>query len=117
MPGNIAGLIKNIELNEVEGKIIPFCAPLSNEFEVGNFIFTLQSMETGGKWAKLKIKEDAYMKPIDPVVTLTSPGYSLDDLVDMLGLLIPDHIKIDGDGVEPNNSDYAGAMKTYQIQK
>ena len=110
MPGNIAGLIKNIELNEVEGKIIPFCAPLSNESKLETLYLPLQSMETGGNGAQLKIKEDAYMKPIDPVVTLTSPGYSLDDLVEMLGLPIPDHIKMDVDGVE--EFVVAGAMKT-----
>ena len=69
----------------------------------------LQATETGGNGAQIKLTTDGYLRPIEPVLTLTSPGYALDDLVEVLGLPVPDHIKMDVDGVE--ELVIAGAMK------
>lgn len=110
MATNIAGLVKNIQLNGLGEQIIPFCAPLMDKSGFANLYVPLQATETGGNGAQIKLKEDAYLRPIDPVVTVTSPGYALDDLVQVLGLPVPTHIKMDVDGVE--EFVIAGAMKT-----
>jgi FkbM family methyltransferase len=91
-------LCRNIYLNGAADAIIPFQVALSDETSVTGFHY--QNLLSGGALHALKTPVDQYGKRFQPVFTLASLGYRLDEFVRQFALPVPNHLKIDVDGTE-----------------
>jgi FkbM family methyltransferase len=93
--GNVALLGANIVLNEVVDAITPLPVALSDR--TGMSVFALRSLQPGSARHTLGDEPSDEGPPVyrQPVMI-----YRLDDLVEHLGLPLPNHIKLDVDGGE-----------------
>jgi FkbM family methyltransferase len=91
-------LCRNVYLNEVQESIVPLQVALSDK--TGLTPFHYQNLETGGALHALGDPVDQKGELFNPVFTLDTPSFRLDDLVDLWKLPMPNHIKIDVDGLE-----------------
>jgi FkbM family methyltransferase len=89
---NVGALTTNVALNRADEQITVLPVALSDTTSLG--VFHLRDLQAGGaRHALGHGMEDATVK--QAVMT-----YRLDDLVEQLGLPLPDHIKLDVDGGE-----------------
>jgi FkbM family methyltransferase len=95
---NFSALVQNIITNGFGNIIIPINCAVADETTIG--IFNYRKLMTGSA-------ESVFGRPIDvkgsvfkPIATLRQPAFSLDDLVQILKLPFPTHIKVDVDGIE-----------------
>jgi FkbM family methyltransferase len=91
-------LCKNINLNNASSAISPLQIALSDTTSLLNFHY--QNLETGGALHALGDPLDHKGEPFDPVFSLPTLSYSLDDFVLKFDLPKPNHIKMDVDGLE-----------------
>lgn len=91
---NVAALGHNIVLNDVAGDVTPLPIALSNTNGLGTF--NLRRLEPGSAKHMLEAESpDGPTLYAQPVIT-----YRLDDLIRLLNLPLPHHIKLDVDGSE-----------------
>jgi FkbM family methyltransferase len=93
-------LCKNIKLNGASQCISPFQVALSDETSLIDLHY--QNLETGGALHALGNPIDTKGERFDPVFSLPTLSYRLDDFVAQFGLPKPNHIKMDVDGLEFN---------------
>ncbi|MGD8813633.1 MAG: FkbM family methyltransferase [Anaerolineales bacterium] len=91
-------LCKNIQLNDAEKVIFPLQLALSDQTTMTTFHY--QNLLTGGALHALGDPVDQHGDQFQPVFSLPTLSYRLDDLVPQFGLPAPNHIKIDVDGTE-----------------
>lgn len=94
---NFMQLNRNVSLNGLETCVFPVCAALSSEIGISWLNYsTLEygsSMHALGKAVKLRDQE------FEPVLRQPVASFSIDETVNFLGA-VPNHIKIDVDGIE-----------------
>lgn len=95
---NYALLNKNIILNNLSGRVIAYCCALSDEKRFSNLY--LSTFMPGGSCHTFGEEIDFNLKPQHAAFTQGSFSISLDELVATNVLPIPNHIKIDVDGLE-----------------
>lgn len=91
-------LCKNIYLNGAGERITPFPVALSNQNSVTPFHY--RDLIPGGALHALGIPVDQVGQPFQPIFTLPTLSYRLNDFVRWFGLPMPNHIKLDVDGTE-----------------
>lgn len=91
-------LCRNIYLNHAGEAIVPLQVALSDQTSITPFHY--QNLVTGGALHALGDPIDQHGKQFQPVFTLPTLSYRLDDFVRQFGLPMPNHIKIDVDGTE-----------------
>jgi FkbM family methyltransferase len=91
-------LCKNIKLNGASQCISPFQVALSDETSLIDLHY--QNLETGGALHALGNPIDFKGERFEPVFSLPTLSYRLDDFVAQFGLPKPNHIKMDVDGLE-----------------
>ena len=94
--GNIASLGANVVLNDVVDRVTPLPVALSDR--TGLSIFNLRSMEPGS--ARHALGDDASEEEGPTVYRQPVMTFRLDDLIEQVGLPLPNHIKLDVDGGE-----------------
>jgi FkbM family methyltransferase len=106
---NFMQLNRNVKLNGMDRCVFPICAALSSENGINWLNYsTLEygsSMHSLGKAVKLK------KQTFTPVLRQPVPSFTMDRAVEFLAR-VPNHIKIDVDGIE--NEVLAGAASTLQ---
>ncbi len=105
---NYATLNKNIVLNHLDGKVTAYCLALSDRFEYNEL--HLSSFSIGGSCHSFAERVDFKHEPVTPAYSQGCVAARLDDLVAAGVVPVPDHIKIDVDGIEPKV--VAGALQT-----
>lgn len=90
---NFGLLIEHIALNNRSKQIKPFCLALGDKTEVNDL--DMNNIEQGHAGHSLDDKHDSAL------FTQTIPTFTIDDLIQQFNLDIPDYIKLDVDGVEP----------------
>ena len=93
--GNISSLGVNILLNDVVDQVTPLPVALSDT--TGRNVFALRSLEAGAARHTLGDAPSEEGPALDRQPVLT---FRLDDLVQIAGLPLPNHIKLDVDGGE-----------------
>jgi FkbM family methyltransferase len=89
---NVGPLTTNVALNRADEQITVLPVALSDTTSLG--VFHLRDLQAGGARHALGQRME------DSTVTQAVMTYRLDDLVDQLGLPVPNHIKLDVDGGE-----------------
>ena len=90
-------LLEHIRINSLKN-ISPFCVALAKKTELESLLFNQVSEGAGGSSFQKGFKERHQKEPIfsHPVIS-----FSLDDFLACFKIPLPDHIKIDVDGLEP----------------
>jgi FkbM family methyltransferase len=95
---NYAKLNRNIVLNRLTGIVTPYCLAVTEKTELGTFY--VQSFAPGAalhSWGRPVTQGE---RPFTPQNQQGMVGLSLDDLTGRFGLPVPNHVKIDVDGIE-----------------
>lgn len=95
---NFSQLCRNIILNNFQSCIIPFQIPLCKKHCLDRFHY--QNLESGGSLHSFSRNIDYKSEVFEPVVSLWMLGLSLNDLVNIPGVLPPTLLKVDVDGLE-----------------
>lgn len=96
---NYALLNRNIVLNGLDGQVKAYCVGLSDQ--AGYSELHLSALNVGGSCHSLGERLDFKNEPMNPVFSQGCVSARLDDLVATAVLPVPDHIKLDVDGIEP----------------
>ena len=107
---NFAQLCKNIELNSLHKKIIPFCAGLSDETGLSSLHLSKFVWNGGNSCHSLKEEVGFDLKPRHSDFVQGVVSYTIDKAVQEGVIPIPQFIKIDVDGFE--HKVIEGAMHT-----
>jgi len=95
---NLAILARNVHVNHVAKKIHIVPNPLSSANGFADF--AVQSFEAGGALSAFGVAHGQDGKPLQPVMTYLTHGFTLDGLMDRGVLEPPALIKVDVDGIE-----------------
>lgn len=105
---NYALLNRNILLNNLKDRVKAYCIGLSDKQGLTDLYMT--GMMAGGSSHSIEEAVDYKHEPMPVGFQQGCVGFRLDDLVASGGLPMPDHIKIDVDGIEAKV--VAGAQQT-----
>ncbi|MCK5579873.1 MAG: FkbM family methyltransferase [Candidatus Omnitrophica bacterium] len=105
---NFPQLCKNIHLNKCGEAIIPLNIALAGRTTVDYFYY--QNLIPGGALHNLGEAIDYKHETFDAAFKQTVLSYAMDDLIESFDLPVPNHIKLDVDGIEKEILD--GAQKT-----
>lgn len=95
---NFAQLNRNVYSNNFQDTVRTHCLAISNKTELG--IMNLERWRVGGTLHQFNRAKDHLDNHFVPVYKQGVLGITLDDLVIQFGLPVPNHIKIDVDGIE-----------------
>ncbi|MGB5632613.1 MAG: FkbM family methyltransferase [Waterburya sp.] len=95
---NFSQLCKNIALNQCQDNIIPLQIALSDKTMLDSFNYS--SLTVGGAQNTLGEAIDEKGQAFNPVFKQYTLSYKIDDLIANFGLPVPNHLKIDVDGIE-----------------
>lgn len=95
---NYALLNKNIMANGLTEKVRAYCMGLSDA--TGMFDLHMADMRVGGSNHAVGEALNFKLEPLRPVFAQGCIAYKLDELVNSGAFSVPDHIKIDVDGIE-----------------
>ncbi|MDJ0588980.1 MAG: FkbM family methyltransferase [Pleurocapsa sp. MO_226.B13] len=95
---NFSQLCKNIHINQFQDSIIPLQIALSDRTTIDTFNYS--SLTVGRAQNTLGDAIDEKGKTFNPVFKQYTLSYKIDDLIENFGLPVPNHIKIDVDGIE-----------------
>lgn len=95
---NFGQLCKNIYLNKCQDSIIPLQIALSDRTTLESFNYS--SLTAGGAQNTLGNPINEKGNSFNPVFKQYTLSYKIDDLIENFGLSVPNHIKIDVDGIE-----------------
>jgi FkbM family methyltransferase len=95
---NYYNLVRNIELNGMGDVVSPFCVALAMSTRTDHFF--VRSSDAGYSGNVFGRPIDQIGNSIDYGFKLEMLGFSIDDFIRLYDLEVPDHIKIDVDGIE-----------------
>ena len=95
---NFSQLCRNITLNDCHGTITAFNVALSGKTGLGTFNY--HNLTTGGAMHTLGDPVDYTKETFVPVCQQTVLTYTMDDFIAQFGIPMPQHIKLDVDGIE-----------------
>lgn len=95
---NYAQLSKNIFINKCQESVIPLNIALSDKTAIGNFHH--QNLVPGGALHSFGEAVDSNNNKFTPVFTQPVLSYALDDFLKEFKIPLPNHIKLDVDGIE-----------------
>ncbi len=107
---NFALINKNILLNSLNDKVKAFCLALGDETRLGELF--LSSFKEGAGCHTFGERINYKLEPFTPRFSQGCLSTTIDDLVTTGGMPIPQHIKIDVDGLE--HKVLAGAKRTLE---
>jgi FkbM family methyltransferase len=95
---NFSQLCQNIYLNRCQDNIVPLQIALSDQTTLDSFNYS--SLTVGRAQNTLGDPIDEKGKTFNPVLKQYILSYKIDDLIKNLALPVPNHLKIDVDGIE-----------------
>jgi FkbM family methyltransferase len=100
LPHNNYAITRNAILNGVSEHIIPLAVALTDVPGTAALSVPGVADATGGAGATYGETYDNYQNTIDATYKLTVPGISVDRMIEVYGLPVPAHIKMDIDGIQ-----------------
>ena len=107
---NLELLYRNIQSNQLENQITIIPLSLSNSNQIENLYMEKRDNIWGGAHNSSGLNTTQKGKPMKEFIVSSQMAISLDSLSELLGLPVPDYLKIDVDGLE--SIILAGAQKT-----
>lgn len=98
-PANYHLLNGNIEMNCLYNSISAYCLAFSLKTELGSFY--MASSEPGAAINSFGSAVDWQGKPFEHAMRQGMIAFSIDDFIEQFAPAIPNHVKIDVDGIEP----------------
>ena len=98
-PANYHLLNSNIEMNSLYNSISAYCLAFSLKTELGSFY--MASSEPGDALNSFGNAVDWQGKPFKHSMKQGMIAFSIDDFIEQFSPAIPNHVKIDVDGIEP----------------
>ena len=98
-PANYHLLNSNIEKNCLHHSISAYCLAFSEKTELGSFY--MSSTEAGSALNSFGEAVDWQGKPFDPAMRQGMIAFAIDDFIKQFDPALPNHLKIDVDGIEP----------------
>jgi FkbM family methyltransferase len=98
-PANYHLLNSNIEKNSLHHIISAYCLAFSEKTEIGSFY--MSSSEAGSALNSFGEAVDWQGKPFDPKMRQGMIAFAIDDFIKQFAPPLPNHLKIDVDGIEP----------------
>jgi FkbM family methyltransferase len=95
---NYTQLCKNVHLNGCQGSVVPLPVALSDKTALG--VFNYHNLIPGGALHTFGAAVDHKGEAFEPAFTQHMLSYRLDDLIGQFDIPVPNHIKIDVDGIE-----------------
>ncbi len=95
---NYHQLCMSIALNNIQDEVTPLCLAFAEHKSIGEL--NLASLDVGTSMSNFGEALDFRGKPFQPAFRQGMIGYDIDSFVRDFGLAIPNHIKIDVDGIE-----------------
>ena len=105
---NYAILNRNIQINDISGLVTAYCMGLSDT--TGLSTLHMSDLRAGGSCHAVGEALDFRLQPVRPLFRQGCFASRLDDLVRAGSVPVPNHMKIDVDGLEPRV--IAGARET-----
>lgn len=105
---NFAILNTNIVLNGLQQRVSAYCLAIADKLAFDHLF--LSSLDPGGSLHRFGEARDPFHRPMKASHRQGSVAVSVDELVERYGFPLPQHIKIDVDGIEPVI--IAGARRT-----
>lgn len=96
---NFESLVRNLSHNDMLGFVVPLQVALMDRTKLEPINY-YKSTGAGTSFHAVGEAVDQENNPFDPVETQIVPAFKLDDLIEVLGLPAPTHVKVDVDGVE-----------------
>jgi FkbM family methyltransferase len=93
---NFGLLVEHIRINNMGDRIKPFCMAFSSTANITSLL--MKDTHTGHGRNLLMNSKSSF--DYNPAFAQSTPVFSIDNFIDVFGLLAPDHIKIDVDGAE-----------------
>lgn len=100
LPQNHYSLNENAKINGVSDRITMICAALNDCAQVADLMVPAVADTSGGAGATFGESYDNYQRDIAVAYRLRTIGTSVDDLVERFGARVPNHIKMDIDGIQ-----------------
>lgn len=105
---NYAQLVRNICNNELSGRILPYCLAITDRLRLSSFHINSDSFDQisegrvvpGSSGHSFETPHDFLGRTFQPSMSQGMLGVSLDMLCFELGAPMPNHVKIDVDGIE-----------------
>jgi FkbM family methyltransferase len=110
LPQNHRALNQNALINGVSDKVTAICAAMNDRPEIAALMIPAIADTAGGAGATFGESYDNYQREINTSYRLNTIGVSVDDLVERFGMAVPNHIKMDIDGIQ--DKVMAGAANT-----
>ena len=107
---NFALLVKNIVLNKINGRVIPFCAALSDCVSISTLYLSDFAWDGGSSCHSFGAEVGFDLKPRKSPLAQGCLSYTIDQAIEHGAIEVPTHIKIDVDGFE--HKVIGGALKT-----
>lgn len=107
---NYALLNRNIRMNNVADRVVAWCCALTEARSIDRLY--MSSTGVAGSGHEYGAEVDPELKPTTAAFAQGSLGYALDELITLQVLPIPNHVKIDVDGIE--HLVVKGASQTFQ---
>ncbi|MBK9781453.1 MAG: FkbM family methyltransferase [Anaerolineales bacterium] len=105
-----AQLVRNVNLNSCQERIVPLCIALSDETYLG--VLNYSSLAPGAALHALGLPINNLGEAFKPVFKQPVISYRIDDFIKMFRMSPPTHIKLDVDGIELKV--LKGAVETLQ---
>ena len=105
---SFAQLSRNIYWNKFQGVIIPYCLALSDSSKLGQLF--LEQFRVGGSVHQFDRQLDQHERQFKPAHVQGCHSITIDSIVENSAVQLPNHIKIDVDGLEEEV--ILGAQKT-----
>lgn len=106
---NYAILNTNILINEIQDRMSAYCIAITEALAFDHLY--LSYFDPGGSLHNFGEARDFRNQPLNSSFRQGSIGVSVDELIERFGFPVPQHVKIDVDGIEPKI--VRGARKTF----
>tara|TARA_R110000868_G_scaffold7354_4_gene39997 strand:- start:10793 stop:11677 length:885 start_codon:yes stop_codon:yes gene_type:complete len=110
LPQNHRALNQNAVINGISDRITTICAAMNDCPTISALAVPAIADTAGGAGATFGESYDNYQREIVASYRLNTLGVSVDDLVERFGMTVPNHIKMDIDGIQ--DKVIAGAANT-----
>lgn len=96
--GNFALLNRNIRINGLSENVVAWCCALSDDFKIDKLY--MRGVDIAQSGHEFGAEVDTALRPKKALFAQGSIGYSLDGIIKTGAVPIPNHVKIDVDGIE-----------------